>query len=173
MTPTYKLFTNVDEQFNLVNRSHANKRAICEVMYSRKDLDANNRGHYASIAGLEPVEKGDIRYYEFDERYDRHNWYWAIVDKLFMDCPALMVLNGKNKPIFASNKIEIGGVTLSARQWCEEHLDEEAVMSALGFFLSRSGETVHGQADWLFLSKMFRQLNPTNTPQPSDDGKTV
>lgn len=167
---TYKVFTDLDERFNLVPRSHRNIQSVCRVMCDSVHLADQDRAYYAQEGGIEPdsVKDGKVRY-EFTDRWDKSNYLAGMVEVLFQERIKLFDIDSKGTPKLRKT------VTISGQEYDGEELfqqlDREEVYSAFSFFLSRFGATLHDAQNWLAISQLFQQISQTNTPHSETDGE--
>jgi len=169
---TYKVFTDIDVRLNLVPRSQKNIEAVCRVMCDSMHLSDHDRAYYAQEGGIEPksVTDGKIQY-EFTDRWNKSNYLAAMVEVLFQERVKLYEINSKGVPELCKT-VFIDGEQYDGKALLEQ-LDREEVYSAFGFFLSRFGATLHDAQNWLSISNLFQQLNPTNTALNGHDGEQV
>lgn len=155
---TYKLFDGYDEEFNLSSRSFANIQSVCKVMCECDFLSDQDVFHYAKIAGFQPEEvKGQKAYY-FDKNWGKHNYLMALLPYLFQDAPTLWSVNKKPE---LKKKVIIGDTQISGEEAMNCFNAEEAY-SALGFFLSCIGETLHDHSTFLNSLNLLQALQTSN-----------
>jgi len=163
MSRTYKIFSEIDERFNLAPRSTKNIEAVCDVMTKCDFLNINELAHYAQISGSPEPLKDDKdagrKYYsaeQFTAVYSKSNYLTALIDVLFIDTPVLYDLD-KDGKMKLRNTVSIAGKEMKVSDVVAQ-IDREEVYAALGFFLSRFGETLHDHKSWLELSKVFHSV---------------
>jgi hypothetical protein len=166
---TYKLFTDIDERFNLNPRSFANVQSVCRVMCESNHLHADDVGYYAQIGGFEPQEENGQKFYSFAQKWTKSTYLQGMVDVLFIDTPKLFIVDSKGLPKLR-DKIAVSGESYKGEELIAQ-LDVEEVYKAFCFFLSCIGETVHDHAAFMNISKLHQLLNLQQSKQPVEDGE--
>jgi hypothetical protein len=148
---TYKLFEGIDEEFNLSVRSFKNIQNVCRVMCECNFLSEPDVFHYVQIGGFTPEKQKGQEFYAFDKLWSKSNYLMALLPYLFSDAPALWTKDGLKK------KVTLGDTTYTGQELQDKFLSEEAY-SALGFFLSCIGETLHDHSLFLNSLTLLQQL---------------
>ena len=132
---TYKLFTDSDEEYNLVPANQENIERICAVMCRRSDLQNHELAYYADLGGIEPDEvNGFEKKWNFPHRpLSKSTYMAALVPALFIDGRDVKLIDDKGK------------VTDRDRF---KKLDFAVMRTAVDFFFASFGETLHDCAQY-------------------------
>jgi hypothetical protein len=78
---TFKIFTDSEEEFNLVPRSFANIKSLCRVMLECPLTD-DEAAYFMQLGGIneETVKK----------KWNKHNWLQAVAELLFLEKPKVV-----------------------------------------------------------------------------------